>query len=798
MLRPRWRKVIRDLWGNKIRTILVVLSIAIGVFSIGMIISTQILLKEELAVSYSATNPASFILYTDPFDAELLDTIRRLDGVREAEARRSLTLPLQVAPDEWKSMNVAVIPDYREMQIHLINPVSGAWPPPRRALVVERASLPYMGAELGDSVTVEAPDGSFLKLELAGLAHDIFTNPVQFTGQPNAYLNVDTMEWLGYPRTFDEMLLVVDGDSTDEAHVQAVADLVRTKVEKGGLTVYYTYLPKPGEHPANDVVQPLLLILGAMGLASLGASAFLVVNIINALLAQHTQQIGIMKAVGARRAQIVQMYLVSVMLLGLFSLIIAMPLSALAAYGLTGYLASLINFDLAGLRVPPRAAVVELTVAIIVPLVAALVPVIRGSSITVREALSEQGLGKGQFGTHLLDRLVEWITGRLLALSRPMRISLRNTIRRKARLMLTLFTLILGGAIFIGVLSVRASLLSTLDDALAYFNYDADLNFGRAYRIAEIEREASKVPGVKEVQCWITASARRLRPDGQESESFALFGTDPQSSFIQPILLEGRWLSPQDENSIVLNSLVLKEEPDVHVGDWIDLTLEDRETHWQVVGIVQAVLTGGIGYVNQPYLARSLNFVGRSGWLLVIADQHDGAFQRDLARRLKDHFDSVGMQVSATGTTAEIRELIEYQFNIIVILLAVMAVLIAMVGGLGLTGTMSINVLERTREIGVMRAVGASDGSVLRIVLVEGMVVGVLSWIVGGLAAYPMGLLLSNIVGVSLLESPLDYRFATAGAFGWLAAVLVIAALASLLPAWNASRLSVRQTLAYE
>jgi ABC-type antimicrobial peptide transport system permease subunit len=482
MLRPRWRKVIRDLWGNKIRTILVVLSIAIGVFSIGMIVSTQILLEEDLAVSYAATNPASIILSTDLFDAELLDTVRRLDAVRDVEARRSLTIPLQIAPDEWKSMSVVVLPDFREMRIHLINPVEGAWPPPRRSLVVERASLPYIGAELGDSVTVET----------------------------------------------------------------------------------------------------------------------------------------------------------------------------------------------------------------------------------------------------------------------------------------------------------------------------AEINFARPHRIAEIERKALTVPGVAEVQSWIAASARRLRPDGQESESFALLGTNPQTSFIQPILMEGRWLLPQDENSVVLNSLVLKEEPDIQVGDWIDVTMEERESRWQVVGIVQAVLTGGIGYVNQPYLARTLNFVGRSGWLLIIADRHDGAFQQDLARRLKDHFDAVGMQVSATSTAAEIRELIEYQFNIIVVLLAVMAIMIAVVGGLGLTGTMSINVLERTREIGVMRAVGASDGSVLRIVLVEGLVVGLLSWFLGGLAAYPMGLLLSNIVGVSLLQSPLNYRFAIVGASGWLLAVLAIAALASLLPAWNASRLSVRQTLAYE
>jgi putative ABC transport system permease protein len=111
---------------------------------------------------------------------------------------------------------------------------------------------------------------------------------------------------------------------------------------------------------------------------------------------------------------------------------------------------------------------------------------------------------------------------------------------------------------------------------------------------------------------------------------------------------------------------------------------------------------------------------------------------------------------------------------------------------------MSINVMERTREIGVMRAVGASDGAVMRIVLVEGIFVGMISWILGALMAYPIGKLLSDAVGIAFMEAPLTYSFSTNGAIAWLFTVLVIAALASLIPAWNASRLSVRETLAYE
>jgi putative ABC transport system permease protein len=131
-------------------------------------------------------------------------------------------------------------------------------------------------------------------------------------------------------------------------------------------------------------------------------------------------------------------------------------------------------------------------------------------------------------------------------------------------------------------------------------------------------------------------------------------------------------------------------------------------------------------------------------------------------------------------------------------LLLTMGVLIAAVGALGLAGTMSTNVLERTREIGVMRAIGASNGSVLQIVLVEGILIGLISWVLGALLAFPAGLALASTVGVVLFQSALPYVFSAGGVTTWLVIVVLLAALASFLPAWRASRLTVREVLAYE
>lgn len=203
-------------------------------------------------------------------------------------------------------------------------------------------------------------------------------------------------------------------------------------------------------------------------------------------------------------------------------------------------------------------------------------------------------------------------------------------------------------------------------------------------------------------------------------------------------------------------------------------------------------------YVNYPYFAWVVRNVGQASSVQIVTERHDFAATAEVAKALETHFEQIGLKVSATETIAGERERIETVFNIIVGFLSVMAVLLAVVGGLGLMGTMSINVLERIREIGIIRAIGASDGAVQQIVIVEGVLIGCLSWLVGVLIALPVSVLLSNVVGELILQDALTYTFSVGGALLWLVVVVLLAALASFLPARGASRLTVREVLAYE
>ncbi|MFN8500038.1 MAG: FtsX-like permease family protein [Anaerolineae bacterium] len=815
MFSPRWRKVVRDIGVNKTRTVLVVLSIAVGVFVVGLVTQTFSLVNDVLAETFTKTNFASATLTTDKFDDQLVETVRRMPGVEAAEGRSIAAVKVKVG-DEWKSLLLYAIPDYGHVQINRIfrqgayaaaaefGAEDGVWPPPEHGVLLERSSLliPGLvpaGLKVGNDMLIETNDGKQRMLRAAGLVSDPGNLPATFMNMAYGYITLDTLEWLTGSRGMNQLNILVSGDKLDKKHVTEVAESVRNKIENSGRQVGSMSVPEPGRHPLQDLFQALLLLLNALGLLALFLSAFLIVNTIAALLSQQVRQIGIMKAIGARRRQVVGMYTVMVLIYGGLAFLVAAPLAMLSSRRLVGYLAGFVNLDMPAFRVLPVVIALMAGISLIVPLVAAVVPVFMGTRVTVREAITEYGLGRGRYGTNIIDRLLEHVRG----VSRPMLISLRNTFRRKTRLLLTLSALVLGGAIFITVFSVRASMLLTLDDALKNFGMDIILPLNRPYRTEVIAREALAVPGVTSVETWGYGSLRRVRADNSESESIDIMAPPARTAMLDPTIIAGRWLLPEDENAIVLSTDVLKQEKDIKLGDDITLKVRGKDETFRVVGLARVVGRFGsgigLGYVNLPYYERMMGEVGRAGSLQVTTDRHDVAYQERVKKSVEEHFKSLGIKVSAGGiTSGQIRSSNELFFNIIVALLMVMAVLMAVVGGLGLAGTMSLNVLERMREIGVLRAVGASDGAVERIVMVEGILIGGLSGVAGAVLAYIMGRLLSDLLGNLLFQMPLSYAFSWTGVAAWLVLVVILAAVASFLPARNAARLTVREVLAYQ
>jgi putative ABC transport system permease protein len=790
----RWRKVVRDLREHRVRSLLVVLSIAVGVMAVGTIAGANALLERNLADGYVATKPSSASLFTTvPFDQGLVDVVRRMPDVAEAAGRRSATARMVKPDGETVELALTALPDFEAQAMDLVSPESGTWPPRRGEIVFERSSRTVADLQEGRTITVQLGPDRTKTLVTGGFAHEPGGAPAYFFGQLIGYVTFDTLADLGFDDSFNEMrILVADPDGTRD-QARTVAGEVRDRLERAGAPVAFVQVPTPGEHPAQDVLNAVFLILGAIGVLSLAVSGFLVINTISAIISQQTRQIGMMKAVGARDRQVAGVYLGIVLAYAVVALMVALPMGALGAWQLTQFTAGLVNFEAPEFFLPPQVLALEIAIGLLVPLAAGAWPVYRGVRVTVREAIASSGISDN-FGRSRFDRLLQQIKGP----SRPTLLSIRNTFRRKSRLVLTLLALTLGGAVFMSVFTLRASLGGTVDETLAYFNYDVQVQMTEPTRTNVLVRTAEQVPGVVAAEPWTFASAQRVRPDDSTSGNQIVFGLPDGASTVRPVVEEGRFLVPGDGNALVVTRNFLDDETDVRVGDRITLRSKGREAEFTLVGIVQSPTQRPFLYAPSTALDTLTRDAGKAGILMLVTERQDAAGQRDTGAAVRDTLDRAGMEVAQVQTRSEIRASIDTLFTTMLLFVSVMALLLGVVGGLGLAGTMTMNVVERSREIGVMRAIGARDSAVLAVFMIEGLLIGFLAWLIGVIVSLPISKILSDALGESFVQRPLAFTPAIDGILAWLVVVAVLALVASFLPAWRATRLAVREVLAYE
>lgn len=798
MIGPRWRKVWADLWHDKLRTLLVVSSIAVGTFAVGVVAGFGIVVEREMSADFCSINPHSAIITSAPFDADLLRVIRRLPGVAHAEGRGTLAARVAGQSGEWHAAQIVAIPSLEEMQIDRLRLVEGdeSLPLGSRQVLVERTSLALVSVQPGDTLRIELPDQRTRELRVAGAVRDATRFSSLFSGQVTLYVTSEGMERLGGSRDYSQIVFTVSEQPGDEAHIRTVGRMVADRIEDSGRPVFQVSVSRPGEPPMGFVLQALLVVEGSMVAFLVVLGTFLVINTVTALLSQQVRQIGVMKAIGAHTPQVTGMYIVLVLGFGIPALMVAVPLSTAAVYGSVGLAGEMMNFAPGVFRLPPGVVLLQAAVALGMPVLAALFPVINGSHITIREAISSYGLSEGKFSKSPLDSVLE----RIRLISRPTLLSLRNAFRRKGRLMLTLSTLALGGAIFIAVFNLRASFTHTLKDALGYFPADVNVTLARPYRVRRIEQILSAIPEIERVEGWSVAAGQVLSEDKASGLGILIYAPPSDSTLIQPAMTAGRWLHPTDENAIVVCNQLTRRRPDIQVGDEIVVDIRGQEHIWQVVGIctMPGDVEPGITYANYAYLAKTLGEVGQAADFHIVTLAQDGQTQDRVAQVLEEQFERAGIPVANITTGNELRAQQAFGVDIFINFMLLLAGLVALVGGLGLTGTMSMNVLERTREIGVMRAIGASDGDILQLVIVEGLVLGAVSWLLGTALSLPISKLLADGVGLAFLAVPLPPTFSLDGFLIWLAGAMMLSALSSFLPARNASRLTIRKALAYE
>jgi len=782
-----WRKAIRDFWQERARTALVVLAIALGISAFAAVLSSYAILTRELDQGYLATNPASAVLRVDSIDNDLVKAILQNPEVSDAEPRRTISGQIKAGPVQWRNLILFVVEDYGNIRVSRLVPERGAWPPATGEILIERDAFQVAKANIGDAVTVKTANGVEQPLVISGSVHDVGQAQARMENIVYGYINLATLVQLGEEPRFDQLNILVAQNRFDEDHIRRVADDVEQLIKSRGHEVRRVEIPRPGKHPHSDLTGILLLAMSSFGLFVLVLSGILVINLLTAMMASQVRQIGVMKAIGGTRGQVAGIYLGQALFLGIAAVIVSIPLGIVGSRALCRYMAMFLNFDINSFAVPIWVYLLVALVGVVAPMIAAAYPVWRGTATPVRVALSDFGLSQANFGANVFDRMLSRIGGTFSLIA----FAIRNSFRRRARLVLTLLTLAAGGLFFLSALNIRASMVNTLDRMFAARKFDLSVFFANPYEFEKIQKAIGDTAGVTRAEGWFASEA------SLGERRFTVLALPPDTQLMEFEIIEGRKLTPQDTDAIVINNALAGREPKMRVGETVVLRIGLEESTWRVVGVArEAFSPGAVGYIPMSFMEKRQP--GMVNSLRLALDNTDpdsiSAVKAELDRNLEEQ----GVRAHGSSTKAEARFGFDQHMLMIYVFLIVMSVIVGGVGGLGLMTTMSLNVLERRREMGVMRALGATPRIVWLMIVAEGVVIGVLSWTIAALLAWPISKAIGDSFVRVLFRSGLDFTFEPLGLVIWMVVSIGLSAVASFLPAWRASRITVREALAYE
>lgn len=790
-------KTIRDIFENKSRTILAVLALAIGIAGAGFSLSAYAILSREMGKNYMRTNPASIVLETEKCDKTFIDQLKQNKLIEDVELRRTIEARYHSAEDTWTRALLYVVDDYSNVRIDKVTAEEGEWPARNGEIILERAGVKSVVEKIGENITIKLPEENETKLKYIGKSYAPGLAPAWMEGTLYGYINEETYKMLGGTSDIKELHIVVSENKNNREEISETALIIKKEIERSGRKVKSMEIPKPGKHPHAGQMDSLIFLIQMLGVLCLILSTILTVNLISAQLSKQKREIGIMKVFGGTPVKIAMIYINTVIIIGVAALLIGVPVGLLFGNIYAKFTAGILNFEILSNYVPHWVFVVQIVAGIGLPVAASLVPITQGSRMSVYEAINDQGIDTGEFGSSFVDRHLE----RVNIIGRPGMLSLRNTFRKRGRFLLTLVTLAAGGAIFIVAMNFKDSLVYTINQVFAAKKYDIQITLSKPYNTDEIGRVFSNVEGLDKVNIVGSASGEFLRKDGTEGEKFKIMALPIKEKLIIPQMMDGKWLEKKGVNSIVINHVVASEErefQDVKTGDKVTIMINGTGREFVVSGIAREPASLGIGYIDIDYYNRNIGIGTVSNELLITGKDNSRESQIKLSRNIEKAAKENGIDIAASYRLSISKKIIDDHLVVIFKFLMVVAILIVIVGGMGLASAMGINVVERTREIGIMRSIGATSEVIISMVLLESAVIGIISWGVAVVVAPFISKYESEVFGKIFFGTGLDVRVSPTGSIMWLVFVICISMAAAAYPAWKASKMSVKEALKYE
>ena len=779
-LRALTRKSLADVTRRKGRTLLVILGILIGVLGLTAINVTGDALQSASAYSndHSASPNISFLVQkVDPSLASTLQAVPNVQTV-QIDSVYSTRWHVPVAPGRV-NLIITGYADFAAIKSNPFQLTSGRLPGPGE-IVMESNDRALSSVAVGDMITIDTQHGP-QQVRVVGLARTKGQTPA-FSGIAIGYMSADALQQISGITAPNDIEVKV----FDKNMVNATAKALAGVLHAYGVTVLNaSIIPELNIGPING----LLSIMSVLSIIALILTGFLIFNTVSTLVAEQTRIIGMMKAIGGTRQGIIRSYLVSVGIYAVAGTAMGIGLGILLGYQFTAFLLNLFNIDLGPYQLAWGIIITSVIVGLGVPIAAAMLPLWTGTRISVRDAMTAYGTSSVNGGNseHSLGRRLTWVP-------QTSWLGLRGVFRKPGRAIMTLLALTLSGTAFLAIQTTTYSFNQLLGQIFNVYNFDAQVTLASPQPYDQIRTRIVAVPNVGRVE----RLGQQLVKTRWGQVVLEGFEADTQEYHYQ--LVAGRWFHGDEPHALVISD-VAAARTHLKVGDTLPLSSATNTVTWTIIGEVHDLNAASAGFVGvMVTTVDNLNsFNGLPAHLaqtlfVQAVDRSPKAIDQ-LSNRLDETLSQAGLAPGVT-TAQQFKNINLSTLQIVYVLFYAVAAIVALVGILGLFNTLTTSVLERRREIGILRSMGATGWRVASVFWLEGVSLGVIAWFVGLLLGIPAAYGFVALISAALVPTPFAFDSSTLGVM--LIFILVIATLASFGPVMRAARVRISDTLRYE
>lgn len=774
-------KTIRDFGVRRLRSVLLLVGIVIGVAGVVAIAYTARNLARAQHDAYISASQADLFMGVRSFPVQLENVLQGIDNVQTVESRVSDYLQWSNG-GPYRDVLIFGIHDFSNIRVNRPTLVEGRWPGKGEA-VLDYSARRLQPVAIGDTIA---------------LREDVASDPVYarisgFTrtpGEPDAAIQnratgyapaTDVQFWRKEPG--DNQLLFRLSELRRATETRQT--LVRV-LDKRGIAHNPGSIRDPQDAIGTKELGALLLLMSVFSVIGVVLSGFLVGNTMNAVMAEEMRQVGILRALGASRWQVMSTYLLPAVIVGAVGSVIGITVGVLGGGALAGFLGGLIGLALPPFTLAPREIVLGIIVGLGVGVGAAIAPAWQGTRVRALELLRTYGV-RADYGVGFVQRLLARLRGTTAMLA----MAIRNTWRRRVRSAVTMLVVGVGAAAFIGTQALNASVTHTVDRLYATYAADVWISFNRPLTVpfaGELRRDTDIVTA----EGWVrdTAYVQQTLTD--------LWGIPAETELYMHPISEGRWYTAHAPGEVVVTANLAR-QLNLHPGDALTVVMRKREQSFGIVGIVddESTYLGSRATGKLFMTPESANGLRASGniadFFAVRFTDGTPAGVNAALRRFEEQYRTLAPESLAAY---EDRANTQSTIRILTVLLDAMVIVVAIIGVMGLINTLILNISERRRELGILRSIGAGGGALLRLLVSEGIVLGMLGYGIGLAGGYALARYLVALAGAQLFRMRFTLSPAMLLFTGML--TLVVAAGASVAPGLLAARMRPIEAVRYE